>query len=271
MGQPKVVLPPPPDAFFRSLASAPARILMLDYDGTLARFRVERSEARPYPGVRRALAEILRSEGTRLVVVSGRAMDDLEGLLRMESLPELWASHGWERRTAEGTYRISPLPEAAKAGLALAADEARGAGLAPRTETKPAGVALHWRGTAPEEADSLEVWGTAHWGSVAERHRLELHAFDGGLELRPPGVDKGTAVRAIVAESPPGTVSAYLGDDLTDEDAFRALPASGLGILVRPEPRPTAAGAWIRPPEELLAFLDRWGAVTGGGEHVDTT
>ncbi len=270
MGRSSVTLPPPPNEFFLELERVPARVLMLDYDGTLAPFRVERSEARPYPGVRCALADILRSGRTRLVIVSGRAMDDLAILLGIEPLPEVWASHGWERRTAEGTYRLSQLPEAAKTGLALAADEARDAGLGPRTETKPAGLALHWRGMAPREVDSLKAWGEAHWGPLSERHGLELHDFDGGLELRPPGVDKGTAVRAVVAESRAGALTAYLGDDLTDEDAFKALPAGGLGVLVRGEPRPTAASAWIRHPEELVAFLARWGAVAGGSEHVDT-
>ena len=51
---------------------------------------------------------------------------------------------------------------------------------------------------------------------------------------------------------------AYLGDDLTDEDAFRAVATRGLGILVRQELRKTAAVAWLRPPEELLDFLHRW-------------
>ncbi|MEW5924967.1 MAG: hypothetical protein AB1746_13365, partial [Candidatus Zixiibacteriota bacterium] len=52
--------------------------------------------------------------------------------------------------------------------------------------------------------------------------------------------------------------TAYLGDDMTDEDAFSALPDSALSVLVRPEYRETKARKWIRPPEELLEFFDRW-------------
>ena len=51
---------------------------------------------------------------------------------------------------------------------------------------------------------------------------------------------------------------AYLGDDLTDEAAFRALDERGLGVLVRPKLRATSADIWIRPPEELLDFLRSW-------------
>jgi trehalose-6-phosphatase len=51
---------------------------------------------------------------------------------------------------------------------------------------------------------------------------------------------------------------AYLGDDRTDEDAFKALAGRGLAVLVREELRPTAAAVWLRPPVELLDFLQRW-------------
>jgi len=51
---------------------------------------------------------------------------------------------------------------------------------------------------------------------------------------------------------------AYLGDDLTDEDAFAAMGNRGLSILVRGEVRRSCARFWLRPPEELLHFLDEW-------------
>ena len=53
-------------------------------------------------------------------------------------------------------------------------------------------------------------------------------------------------------------VAAYLGDDLTDEDAFKAIKGKGIGVLVREEPRKTAADIWIKPPDELLSFLSNW-------------
>ena len=85
-----------------------------------------------------------------------------------------------------------------------------------------------------------------------------MHAFDGGIELRVPGRSKATAVEQLLAESGADPVSAYLGDDRTDEDAFQAIASHGLGVLVRPDLRPTAAAWWLRPPEELLDFLDQW-------------
>jgi trehalose-6-phosphatase len=56
------------------------------------------------------------------------------------------------------------------------------------------------------------------------------------------------------------TAAAYLGDDATDEDAFKAIRGRGIGVLVRPQFRATAADFWLKPPEELLEFLERWHA-----------
>jgi len=51
---------------------------------------------------------------------------------------------------------------------------------------------------------------------------------------------------------------AYLGDDITDEDAFQALGNRGLKVLVRQEPRQTLADIQIKPPDDLFKFLDKW-------------
>ena len=100
------------------------------------------------------------------------------------------------------------------------------------------------------------------WQSFAAGTALELHGFDGGLEIRPGGHDKGDAVRTVLGEMPSDTVAAYLGDDVTDEDAFTALDGRGLTVLVRGELRTTAAEVWLTPPSDLVAFLERWERAT---------
>jgi len=82
--------------------------------------------------------------------------------------------------------------------------------------------------------------------------------FDGGVELRLTSVTKQNAVDSILADTGPEALVAYAGDDATDEDAFRALPETGLRVLVRPDWRETAADVWLTPPDDLLSFLDRW-------------
>jgi hypothetical protein len=82
-----------------------------------------------------------------------------------------------------------------------------------------------------------------------------------------PGLDKGDAVRIILAEIGPQVPVAYLGDDITDEGAFLALGTRGLTALVRPEWRKTAAALWMRPPEGLRDFLTRWLQACREGQH----
>ena len=62
----------------------------------------------------------------------------------------------------------------------------------------------------------------------------------------------------ILSQEPKDVPVAYLGDDLTDEDAFVAVGSQGNSILVRGEIRASFARFWLRPPEELLVFLDAW-------------
>lgn len=251
-------------AFYRELSRAKTRVLFVDYDGTLAPFVTERDRAVPYAGVLDALDRIIREGNSRLIVVSGRSIDDLVPLIGLDPPPEIWGSHGWERLTVDGRYSGPDSGTAAAEGLKKAFDWAKAAGLEARCELKPAAVALHWRGMDEGGIDSLNKRAAPVWGSIAEDTGLRLHEFDGGIELRAIGRDKGYAVRTVLEEVGPDLCAAYLGDDETDEDAFRALEDRGLRILVNTELRETAADLWLKPPEELLEFLARWRDAGGG-------
>lgn len=245
-----------PPQFFAALRAATQRLLMLDYDGTLAPFRLEREQAVPYPGVRERLGRLMAG-GTRVVLVSGRMAQEVARLAAVQPAPEVWGTHGWERLSPDGSYTLAPLPPAAAEGLAQARG-ALAAQWAPRLEPKPASVAFHARGLEGEEREAVLGAVEADWRPIAARQGLELHEFDGGLELRVPGRSKGNAVRALLDECGPAAVAAYLGDDRTDEDAFQAMTGHGATVLVRTALRETAAAWWIKPPGELLDFLDQW-------------
>lgn len=246
------------DGFFRAVGGAQERVLMLDYDGTLAPFREARDEAVPYPGIRPLLGALVSAGHTRVVVVSGRALEDLHPLLDVEPEPEMWGSHGWEhRRPGRGAELEDPGPRA-RDGLRRGLEDARRRAPAGAVEVKPVSVAVHVRGMGDRAGTELVRTMRSCWSRIAGEAGLELHDFDGGLELRAPGRDKGTAVEAILSGSAPDARAAYLGDDLTDEDAFRTLRGRGLSVLVRDRLRDTAADLWIRPPDELIAFLERW-------------
>ena len=126
-------------------------------------------------------------------------------------------------------------------------------------------MAIHWRGMDAEKAAALQATVQDAWMPLVGEG-LELHEFDGGLELRAAGRNKGDAVAQILREIDHDTIVAYAGDDRTDEDAFQALRDRGLTILVRPELRTTAATLWLQPPEELVRFLRTWLAADREGE-----
>jgi trehalose-phosphatase len=127
-----------------------------------------------------------------------------------------------------------------------------------RVERKPVGVAVHVRGLDAPQAEEILDALRGPWKRLVELHPLAIIEFDGGLELSAGMRRKGDVVQRIVRELEPPYAAAFLGDDETDEDAFRAMKGRGASILVRPELRPTAADLWLRPPDELLGFLERW-------------
>ena len=248
--------------FWSVLATAPTAALLLDYDGTLAPFHIDPARARPYPGVEGLLERLGRLPGDRLVIVSGRALDDLGPLLRLDVRPEFWGCHGRERRLPDGRYSFTPLPDAAQQALTEAEGwAATVTALGGRVERKPGSLAFHWRGLAPGHQRGLARDLEKRFAALAQAGALQWHPFDGGIELRAAGCDKGQAVRHVLDELGDDACVAYLGDDHTDEDAFRALDGHGLRVLVRPKWRVTAADLWLRPPEGLRAFLARWADV----------
>lgn len=257
-----------PDAFFDHLAAAEGAVLLLDYDGTLAPFREDRDRAVPYPGVRERLEELVREPSSRTVLISGRPVEDVLRLTDLDGNLEVWGTHGWERRRADGTYEPPELPGETGAALDAAErylrEELR---VGERCERKPASVALHVRSVPEDQAEREIEEARGQWSGLLDADRLKIEPFDGGLELRVAGRDKGDAVEEILGETSGKPAVAYLGDDWTDEDAFEALGERGLRVLVRESYRETVADWWIEPPEELLRFLDRWTAARRVGTH----
>jgi trehalose-phosphatase len=246
------------EAFLQQIKAAPVSVLLLDYDGTLAPFHVDRSRAYPYPGVVSLLDRIVRCGKTRIIIISGRSIVELGTLLAPMNSLEMWGSHGLERQLSDGSYNCVPVSEENAASLVEAEEWVVAAKLLSSAEIKPGGIAIHWRGMPPAEARNVQALTQAGWTPLAERSGLKLLQFEAGLELRVSHPDKGDAVRSILASLDTKVPIAFLGDDLTDEDAFQVLRGRALTVLVRADYRETIAGAWLRPPQELVDFLERW-------------
>jgi trehalose 6-phosphate phosphatase len=228
---------------------APAA-LFLDFDGTL----VELADSPGAISVPAALAPLLgrlseRLDG-RLAIVSGRAVEDLRSHLGGCHVI-LSGSHGAELHYADGrSIPVSAPPGLAEARESVHRFAAGGEGLL--VEDKPAGVALHYR-LAPGRAGEAD----AFLKEVADRSGLALQRGKMVAELRPLGSDKGEALRRLMGEPPfAGARPVFVGDDLTDEDAFRASAAlGGEGVLVGPS-RPSAARWRLESVAEVTSWLE---------------
>ncbi len=245
-------------SIIENLRQAAKRVLMLDYDGTLAPFHSDRDLAVPYPGVIEILEQLEAKGKSRVMIVSGRTVEDIIPLLNMKSPPEIWGSHGWERRGRDGNRLIWPANDRLLDGLRIAEEFIDNRGLIDYCEIKPRSLAFHWRGRNDDRTKKAVLETKSAWQTIRADYGLDLREFDGGLELRIPGRTKGDVVRSIIKESGPESFLAYLGDDNTDEDAFRAMEGHGISFLVREEFRSTGARYHLKPPDELIRFLNDW-------------
>lgn len=235
-------------------------VLMLDYDGTLAPFVVDREKAFPYPGIAGRMKRIIEETSTRIIIVTGRTIEMIDRLLQPDSSVEIWGSHGAEHRLPSGEVERVQLDSDVSDLLASAVQFGEAMGETNLVESKPSGVAFHWRGCEPSRRDEIQTRIAEWWGRTESPHGVYLAEFDGGLELRVSGIDKGSAVEAVLDDLDKNTPLAYLGDDQTDEDAFGMIGSRGLKVLVRAEERETSADIQLVPPDELYRFLDRWSA-----------
>lgn len=250
------------DEFFSAFTGGASPLLLLDYDGTLAPFRVDRFLARPFAGVRELLAAIQRQGRTKIVIITGRPTAEIAPLLGLDSPLEVWGLHGAERLYSDGRRELEQAAPAVQQALAEVREFLNRDSLGGLFEDKANAVVMHWRGASRKKGDQIEQRTRELFEPLARLEGLALMEFEAGLELR-VGRNKGEAVEAILAEAGglgAGPV-AFLGDDITDEAAFRAvrrLGRLGLTALVRPSWRETEAEVWLRPPAELKAFLERW-------------
>jgi len=228
--------------------------VFLDYDGTLTPIVGHPEDA----WLSESMRETLRSLAARVpvAILSGRDLDDVRGRLHVDGIVYA-GSHGFDIAGAGGLHRelgaaYLPVLEAAERELREALDEIPGAQL----ERKHFSVAAHYRNVDENDASKVALAVDA----VAARHR-ELRRIDGKkvYELL-PDIDwnKGKAVLWLLEtlELERGNaLPIFIGDDRTDEDAFRALEKRGVGILVSERPQVTAASYCLNNPEEVESFL----------------
>ena len=239
------------------LKKARSRFLAIDYDGTLAPFRIERMEAFPVKGARASLERISKLPETGVAVISGRPVHEVTALLGLEGITIIGA-HGWEEKRPGKAVRSRPLSPSQAAGLERAMLAAASFSDSGRIESKAASVAVHTRGLEAARAEKITSETLAAWSEFGAGNDLEIRHFNGGIELCAVGWDKGRALEALMGECHPGTYFVYIGDDRTDEDAFRSVRERGAGIRVGPEDSQSHATGCLKDCDAVGAFLKLW-------------
>ena len=219
------VFSPPPSLL--DLSSQSPLALFLDFDGTLV-------EIAPAPDLITVpaylvprLEQLASTMEGRLALVSGRSIADLERYLGKTALA-MAGSHGLERKLpghATSGHQLEPIPAAVEAQLNVYCRDNRGVAF----EHKPHGAALHFRA-----APHLEEKTTQFAQAVATDNGLDLKRGKCVVELVPHGANKAAAVQSFMAQpSFSGALPVFIGDDVTDEDGFRAASSlGGFGIRV---------------------------------------
>ena len=232
--------------------------LFLDYDGTLTPIVDDPDKALLPDAVRQTLAGLAAL--CPVAIVSGRDLGKLRTLVALDGLVYA-GSHGFEMAGPPGSgldreWGAGHLPDLDAAEADLLERLAGLPGVA--VERKRFDIAVHTRNARP--ADVPRVHAIVE-GLIGATHRLRLGPGKDVLQVQ-PNLDwnKGRAVGWLMEArrlDPQTTLPVYIGDDITDEDGFRAMRPSGIGLIVRDDrPRRTMASYVLNGPEAVWALLD---------------
>lgn len=229
-------------------ASARPLLIGLDIDGVLSPLVDHADDARLLPGVADVLERLVTANGVTVAAVSGRSLQSMRTFGLPNSMP-LMGSHGME--TGDQPFRPLDPDERARLDrlISLADDAAADAGEGGWVEHKQASVAVHTRTAEP-----------AAGRSALERLATRASTVDGAtvkpgsdvLEIFARHASKGTAITALALRAR-AACTVFVGDDLTDEEAFAALAAGDIAIKVGTAP--TIATRRLRDPAAVLTFL----------------
>jgi trehalose 6-phosphate phosphatase len=212
-------VPPSPD---------PASAFFLDADGTLLEIAATPDAARPDPGLIGTLAALQRVSGGALALLSGRRIADLDRIFAPLVLPAA-GIHGLERRRADG--HVETMADASIATLRRPLAEFVAGERGVLLEDKGLSLALHYRG-APAREEAVRAFAR----SLLSKTGGTLRLLEGKMvvEFHASHADKGRAIEAFMAEAPfRGRRPVFAGDDVTDEDGFRAVAKlGGVGIRI---------------------------------------
>jgi trehalose 6-phosphate synthase/phosphatase len=211
--------------------AAKRRALLLDYDGSLVPYTPHPKQAQPDAELLELLGGLASDRANNVLIVSGRPRADLEGWFGRIPIG-LVAEHGAWLRPPGGPWRMlknltNTWMTQIRPILQLHVDRLPGALL----EEKEFSLAWHYRRADPEQAPLRAKELLDDLADYTRNIDIQVLEGDKVIEVRNTGVTKGTAALYCLAADPADFILAT-GDDWTDEDLFRVLPASAFSIRV---------------------------------------
>lgn len=235
------------DEALERVAATDRLLIASDFDGVLAPIVDDPQRSAPIPAAVDALARLTRTIDTSVAIVSGRERRQLQSLVPGADRFTLVGSHGAEIDDVEPDADDRRLLEDLIGRLQTLADRCRGF----HVEVKALSVAAHFRRVETDRDRERAV------ETVDELRRTWPAKVVQGkevVEFTIATATKGDAVR-LLGQRTGATATVYLGDDVTDEDAFVALGPTDVGIKVGPGP--TAAGFRVDAPPSVATLLAR--------------
>lgn len=233
----------------------------LDYDGTLTPIVEDYTNAEISEEMTAAVRRL--AERIPTAIISGRDLADVRARVGLDQVFyagshgfDIAGPHGFRHRPETAEKFLEPL-DAAEKTLRRAASAVKGAAI----ERKTFSISVHFRKVAEADVASLEQAVDAVTQNAELRKGLGKKIF----EVQPRVEwDKGRAVEWLLENTGLGGVDSlpvYLGDDITDEDAFAALAERGVSFVIRGADRLTTADYALDDPADVGRFLD-WLATT---------
>ena len=239
-------------------------VLFLDYDGTLTPI-VERPEmANLLPSSRKRLEALSKLKNVKIVIVSGRALKDVKKRVAVPGLTYA-GNHGLE---VEGPkiYRIHSAAKAfRRLAKSLESRLQRAYAFMPemRVENKIYTLSIHYRQVSEGKIAAAKMILLKEIGTYLEKSKAALTEGKKVWEIRPPTPwNKGETVLFILkkmrAAIQKPLVPIYIGDDRTDESAFRVLRQHGITVRVTENTKEnSAANHFVRTPKDVSEFLKK--------------
>lgn len=244
----------------KSLLADKSIFLFLDYDGTLTPIKTKPKYAHLTNRTKNILSTLSKTTRCKLVIISGRSLKDITRMVGLKNVIYC-GNHGLEIRGPKIRFS-SPVSRKHKSTIQKINHQLHSY-LSPikgvLIENKRLSLSIHYRLVSPENRLLIKNIIGRITAPYLSRNEINIRAGKMVLEIRPPvNWDKGKAVLWLLHNMPfsknTSVLPAYIGDDSTDEDAFKILKKSGLTVFVG-RPKKTNAQYYVKDTSEVLNFL----------------